>query len=123
MKESAFQHKVKRRLYEQGAWIFNIHGHDMQMAGVPDLHVVSREWYGYIELKCRNNKLSRIQKAVMIDLLRRWYPVVVLRDDGTIENELGQVIYQWEWSGLLECLSKASVITVGRYKITVSEGG
>ncbi len=79
MRETKFQKAVKEQLESQGAWILNIHGHAMQKAGIPDLHVVHRKWSGYLELKCEKREATELQKEIGRKIIARWYPCYVLR--------------------------------------------
>ena len=79
MKESVFQKELIDKLYSQGAWLFNIHGHAMQKAGVADLLVVHRRWTGFLELKTEDNTASKKQIDVDKDLQKRYFPSFVVR--------------------------------------------
>lgn len=59
--------------------VFNVHGHAMQQSGWPDLHIVHREWTGWMELKMRSAKLRASQEKICKALVARGVPVVVGR--------------------------------------------
>ena len=65
MKESNFQSLLVRSLRESGAIVFNIHGHAMQMAGIPDLYVAHSIWKGWLELKTGNNPVTKLQQHTL----------------------------------------------------------
>ena len=96
MKENVFQKALIEKLYSQGAWTFNVHGHKMQKSGVADVLVVHRRWAGFIELKTEDNKTSAKQKSVALNLIKRFFPTYVVRCRGTnlltIENFHGEVL-------------------------------
>ncbi len=89
VKEREFSGQIKAALESAGCWVFNVHGHRMQKAGVPDLYVASRLWTGWIELKIGDGKPSLMQVMQMKDLLRRNVPAFVVRlRDGVVYCEL-----------------------------------
>jgi len=64
-RESEFQSALKDQLEVPcGAVVLNVHGHAMQQAGWPDLHVVHPFWIGWLELKMDSGWLSKKQQAV-----------------------------------------------------------
>lgn len=65
MKESNFQSLLVKSLRESGAIVFNIHGHAMQMAGIPDLYVAHNLWEGWLELKTGNNPATKLQQHTL----------------------------------------------------------
>lgn len=65
MKESNFQSLLVKSLRESGAIVFNIHGHAMQMAGIPDLYVAHNIWEGWLELKAGNNPVTKLQQHTL----------------------------------------------------------
>lgn len=79
MKENKFQKYLIDKLYSQGAWCFNVHGHSMQKTGVADVLVVHRRWAGFLELKVGDNKTSDKQKDIAKDLIKRYFPTFVIR--------------------------------------------
>lgn len=79
MKENKFQSKVKKQLESQAAFIINVHGHGMQMRGLPDLFVIHRDWKGFLELKVEKGKCSAIQRVVAAKIELRMMPIYVLR--------------------------------------------
>lgn len=67
MKEVNFQKILVTAFRQAEALVFNIHGHSMQIAGIPDLYVAHRIWTGWLELKTGANKATKLQ----INTLRR----------------------------------------------------
>ena len=97
MRESDFQSKLSAALRRTGAMVFNVHGHEMQAAGWPDLQVYSPRWVGHLELKTVAGRLSPMQRRVIGELRRRGFPAWVLRVDGRLEDHLGAVHGHVEW--------------------------
>jgi hypothetical protein len=98
---------VKKELENCGAWVFNVHGHAMQRAGVPDLYVAHRKFHGWLELKVDNNSCSTLQKIVLRDLNARGVAAYVLRmkkGKTTLEDCDGEVVATIE-ANLLHVLS------------------
>lgn len=79
MKENKFQKQVKKQLENQGAFIINVHGHRLQIAGLPDLQVIHRKWKGWLELKVEKNEASALQRVQAAKIELRGMPVYVLR--------------------------------------------
>lgn len=90
IKESKLQEIVKKKLEAAGCLVFNIHGHAMQRAGIPDLYIVHRQFRGWVELKTETD-LSKIQEKTIHDLIRRGDTAFVVRLRGTLIGE---------WDGL-----------------------
>ncbi len=61
MKETNFQRILTTAFKQSGATVFNIHGHGMQVAGIPDLYIAHSIWTGWLELKTGTNKATRLQ--------------------------------------------------------------
>lgn len=79
MKERGFQQQVKKQLQKQAAFIINIHGHGMQIRGLPDLFIIHRKWKGFLELKVGKNKCTVIQRIVAAKIELKNMPIYVLR--------------------------------------------
>ena len=79
MKENKFQKQVKKQLENQGAFIINVHGHGMQVSGLPDLQIIHQRWRGWLELKTEKGKASAIQRIIAAKFELRRVPVYVLR--------------------------------------------
>ena len=106
MKESKFQKIVIKRLERVGCFVFNVHGHAMQQAGIPDLYIAHPKFHGWLELKCNARKLDPLQKDKMGKLVKRGVPAFELHHyDGEgvcICNHEGKVFDQMdnaEWNG------------------------
>lgn len=65
MKETNFQKILVASFRSCGAIVFNLHGHSMQVAGIPDLYVAHTIWSGWLELKTGTNPLSKLQERTM----------------------------------------------------------
>ena len=68
-----------------GALVFNVHGHAMQQSGWPDLQVYSPHLPNcmiHMELKCRNNQASGMQRDRIRELRRRGTIAHVVRAVG-----------------------------------------
>lgn len=102
MREKEFQNKIIEYFRAHTAWVFNIHGSEWQMSGVPDLLIIHRRWRGFLELKM-GTKPSDLQKKVIRDIKAREFPAWVLKPDG-IYDEDGAFISEWNWGNLLEVL-------------------
>ncbi len=68
MKETNFQRVLVKSLRECGVVVFNIHGHAMQVAGIPDLYVAHTIWSGWLELKTGNNPVTKLQQHTLKQL-------------------------------------------------------
>lgn len=79
MKENKFQKKVKKQLESQAAYVVNVHGHVMQISGLPDLLIIHRDWKGWLELKVEKGKASAIQRIQAAKIELRGMPIYVLR--------------------------------------------
>ena len=79
MKESKFQKQIKKQLESQAAFVINVHGHGMQMRGLPDLQIIHRKWKGWLELKVEKNEASVLQRMVAAKIELRGAPIYVLR--------------------------------------------
>jgi hypothetical protein len=97
MRESDFQSKLSASLRGAGAMVFNVHGHEMQAAGWPDLQVYSPRWVGQLELKMAAGRLSPMQRRVVGELRRRGFPAWVLRVDCRLEDHLGELHGHVDW--------------------------
>lgn len=64
---------------ECGAFCVKMHGSAFALAGLPDHHVTSPWWIGWIETKVGSNKPTAIQAARAREILRASGKVVVLR--------------------------------------------
>jgi len=69
MKENNFQRILVKSLRECGAVVFNIHGHAMQVAGIPDLYIAHPVWTGWLELKTGNNPATKLQSSTLKRLI------------------------------------------------------
>ncbi len=65
MKETNFQRILVTSFKQAGALVFNIHGHSMQIAGIPDLYVAHKVWTGWLELKTGVNKATKLQISTL----------------------------------------------------------
>ena len=65
MKESDLQRRVLQWLNSVGAYAINIHGHEMQESGIPDILFCMKGLFGAIELKMPGNKPSKLQEYHM----------------------------------------------------------
>lgn len=79
MKERDFQKKVKKQLESQAAFVINVHGHRMQISGLPDLQIIHKDWKGWLELKVEKGEASEIQRIQAAKIELRGMPVYVLR--------------------------------------------
>ncbi len=99
MLESEFQGKLVRMLEKRGAMVLNVHGHMMQKAGYPDLHVAHWKFTGWIELKRDSGKVKTIQRVIVNDLRARGVIAFVLRydnTDGTVQVDgLPSICMKW----------------------------
>ncbi len=68
MKETNFQKILVKSLRECGTVVFNIHGHSMQVAGIPDLYIAHKIWSGWLELKTGNNPVTKLQQHTLKQL-------------------------------------------------------
>lgn len=80
MKETNFQRLLIKSLRECGAVVFNIHGHSMQIAGIPDLWVGHKIWNGWLELKTGNNVVTKLQENTLRKLMDCGVYAVVLQE-------------------------------------------
>lgn len=90
--ESTFQGHVIDDLEGVGAFVFNVHGHGMQKAGLPDLQIYSPIWTGHLELKVEKRSVEDLQRIQMRRLNERGTAAFVLRlvgDDVQIEDSDG----------------------------------
>ncbi len=78
MKETSFQRILVKSLREAGAVVFNIHGHAMQVAGIPDLYVAHPIWTGWLELKAGTNVATKLQERTLRKLMTCGVDAVVL---------------------------------------------
>jgi len=81
MKETNFQRILIKSLRECGATVFNIHGHAMQVAGIPDLYVAHKIWSGWLELKCGNNPPTKLQSHTLKKLNDSGVEAYILVED------------------------------------------
>ena len=95
MLESDFQKKLIEKLYSQGAWTFNIHGHKMQKSGVADILILHRRFNGFLELKVDKKKPSYIKKDVDKDVRKRYFPSFVARCVQLVPDER-QLAHLWD---------------------------
>lgn len=65
MKEVNFQKILVTAFRQAGAIVFNIHGHAMQIAGIPDLYVAHKIWTGWLELKTGENATTKLQTRTL----------------------------------------------------------
>ena len=89
MNERKFQREVVQTFEGLGCFTFNVHGHSMQKAGIPDLFVSHPTWCGWLELKVGEGKASAIQRKQILELRRTSSSAWILRwKDGicTIED-------------------------------------
>lgn len=107
MLERAFQTRLINHLKGK-AYVFNIHGHAEQRAGVPDLHITSPIWTGYVELKTRKNECSPKQQ-LEIRRINCHGSAIVMTDDGFLEDEEGHWQGNWNWESLLQDLRIATL--------------
>lgn len=97
MKESNFQGKIRRAMIQTGWRVFNVHGHQMQEPGWPDLMGWHRQGFIGLELKILEGRLRPSQINILNDLRARgfvatclrWFPDHLETDDGD----------SLEWSG------------------------
>lgn len=96
-----------------GALVFNVHGHAMQSSGWPDIQVYSPHLTNHMihmELKCRRNKASRMQRDRIIDLRRCGTFAYVVRSvklDLHFEDQDGDVefgVENWQLATGIELL-------------------
>lgn len=78
MKERNFQTLLVKALRDSGAIVFNIHGHAMQVAGIPDLYVAHTIWIGWLELKTGTNKITILQSRALKQLEDRGVDAVII---------------------------------------------
>ena len=78
-REAWYQGHVVTALKSVGAEIYKIHGHAMQVAGIPDLYVGHSDWQGWIEMKAEYGKLRGTQKIKLERLEKRRINAVVFR--------------------------------------------
>ena len=94
-KERDFQQEVVTALKQYNAIVWKIHGHGMQIAGIPDLYIAHTKFQGWLELKVEA-KLSDIQAAKIKALIRRNVSAFVCRcvnDEGIrLENAEGSIL-------------------------------
>lgn len=96
MRESRFQGILSARLKTAGALVLNVHGHEFQSSGWPDLIVFSRHWTGGLELKVGVGKLSTLQKIMLKRLNEHGFPSFVLRHLGDeIQLETEEKFVKW----------------------------
>lgn len=90
MKENKFQKRIKKQLESQAAFVINVHGHRMQISGLPDLQVIHKDWKGWLELKVEKGVASELQRIQAAKFELRGVPVYVLRcierDSWNFEN-------------------------------------
>lgn len=79
MKENEFQKDVIKAVEAKCAYVINIHGHAWQKHGLPDLHIMHRNWTGWLELKCEDYEASTNQRIVAAKIQLRGIPAWVLR--------------------------------------------
>lgn len=77
--EKHFQKQVMTLLRATDHVVFNVHGHEMQASGWPDLYVAGT-FTGWIEIKGLRTKVQPLQEEVMLRLRNRGVPAFVLRD-------------------------------------------
>ena len=109
LRESKFCKRLTSVLYGQCAFTFKIHGHSMQRAGIPDLHIVHRRWAGYLELKVQDNKTSSVQKKVGNEIRDRNYPCYVFRCIDVKFNSRGTAT---SWLYVLEDFDGVAITSV-----------
>jgi len=110
-----FGQKVSKILKDKGCWLFNVHGERMQKRGVPDLLVIGLAWKGFLEFKIGNDKCKEIQKVQIERILKRGFPVYVLRyqqelDCVQIEDKEGEVLNLVAWDALWGWLKNPVII-------------
>jgi hypothetical protein len=96
------------KVYAGIAFIFNIHGHEMQRAGLPDLHITSAIWTGYIELKRDKRKPTKLQEMIMRRIIACRGKAFVVRNHGDglqIEMWNGIILGHCKYVDLLKTLS------------------
>lgn len=102
-----------------GALVFKIHGHAMQKSAWPDLQVYSPHLPNcmiHMELKCRRNKASGMQRDRIIDLRRRGtfaYVVRAVQLDLHFEDQDGDVEFVIENWQLATGIELMQLITKG----------
>lgn len=94
MSETAWTAKLVVRLRRLNAQVLNVHGHDMQAPGWPDLYVAHRRWSGWLEVKTAKGRLRKVQQLVIDGLRARNVPAFVLRagDPMELENHEGEFL-------------------------------
>jgi len=102
MKERDFQSKVIQYFRNKTAFVFNIHGGEFQVAGMPDLLVLHRSWKGFLELKV-DSKVTILQRMKMREIKARGFPCFVLYP-GWIEDENGNHLADYELENLLQII-------------------
>lgn len=70
IREAEFTRRMRSALETRGAFVAKIHGHAMQRAGLPDFYVSHPRWRGWLELKVGDGKLSTLQLATMMALVK-----------------------------------------------------
>lgn len=79
MLENDFQKDVIKAVEAKCAFVINIHGHAWQKSGLPDLHIMHKNWTGWLELKCENYEASTIQRITAAKIQLRGISAWVLR--------------------------------------------
>jgi len=123
MKETNFQRILSTSLKQAGAIVFNIHGHSMQVAGIPDLYVAHKTWTGWLELKTGTNKVTLLQQhtlrrleatGVNVFILTERKPKILVKD--SYETMIGQLPFmtnKLDGNELLEGLAHISELSKG----------
>jgi len=97
--ESKFQKHVKTYLENCGAMVLNVHGHQMQAAGWPDLYVAHENFNGWVELKVGKNWLSKLQEHRCRELDRRGVPALCLRMEEPKRWVVYVIGFDGDWQG------------------------
>ena len=116
LREGKFCKRLKDILENQCAWVFNVHGHGMQKAGVPDLHIIHRKWAGYLELKAEKNKPTGLQKKIGNQIRARNYPCFVFRSVDVRLDHQGNAI---SWNYFIEDFDGNVIATVANLTKTI----
>ncbi len=110
MKESRFQSQIRAAMIRTGWKVFNVHGHQLQEPGWPDLMGWHRARFIGLELKVLEGRLRPSQINILNDLrvrgyvatCLRWYPDRLETDDGDILSWSGDSLQLHQWLISLE---------------------
>ena len=99
MSETNFRLRVQAAIERDGAFVVKLHGSRFGLAGLPDLHVTSRDWTGWLELKVGSEELTPRQLFIGKKIIRAGGSWFVLRETvgGCLLEDAG-VDPQREWA-------------------------